>query len=181
MEKTTRPNAPLQRPPQYGWQHGAPSQRDLGKAVRSGAGGTNPKRAQPTSLGMEVAVVYQKRIDNSDVHYRHDPRDRDSLRWHVSLGLFIVLVLLVATAPRLWVRHSGYRQAKLGEKIEQLIVVRDQLIVEKGRREELSRIAEHAEQIGLQETDPDRYTWFAPEPVQEDPETEVARLFDREQ
>ena len=134
MEKTTRPNAPLQRPLQYGWHSGPPSPSSLGEAVRSGAGGTPQEQAQPTSLGMEVAVVYQKRIDNSDVQFRHDPRDRDSLRWQVSLGLFIVLVVLVATAPRLWVRHSGYRQANLGEKIEQLIVVRDQLIVEKGRR-----------------------------------------------
>ena len=180
MEKTNRPNAPLPMPPQHGWRHGSPSQQVLGKAVRSGAGGTPPKPAQPTSLGMEVAVLYHKRIDNSDVHFQHDPRDRDSLRWHVSLGLFIVLVVLVATAPRLWVRHSGYRQAKLGEQIEQLIVVRDQLKVEKGRREELSRVAEHAGLIGLRETDADRYTWFAPEPAEKDPETEVARLFDRE-
>ena len=129
---------------------------------------------------MEVAVAYQKRIDNSDVHFQHDPRDRDSLRWHVSLGLFIVLVVLVATAPRLWVRHSGYRQAKLSEKIEHLIVVRDQLIVEKGRREELSQIAEHAKQIGLRETDANSYTWFAPQPDEEDPGIEMARLFSRQ-
>ena len=74
MEKTTRPNAPLQRPPQYRWPDGTPSQRVLGRVARSGAGGTPPKRTRPASLGMEVAVVCQIRINNSDVHFRHDPR-----------------------------------------------------------------------------------------------------------
>ncbi len=181
MEKTTKPNAPLPGPPQHGWRHGPTPERVLGKAVGSGAGGTSPKPAQPTSLGMEGAVLYQKTIDNSAVNYRHDPRDRDALRWHVSLGLFIVLTVLLASGPRLWVRHSGYRQAELSEKIEQLIVVRDQLKVQKGRLEELARVASFAEQIGLQETQEDRYTWFAPEPAEEDPETAVARLLDRKE
>lgn len=180
MEKTTRANAPLSRQPRYGWRHGTIPERVLGKAVGSGAGGRPAQPAQYTSLGMEGTVLFQKTIDNSSVNYRHDPRDRDALRWHVSWGLFVVLMVLLASGPRLWVRHSGYRQAQLTEKIEELIVVRDQLKVQKGRLEDLRRVAAFAEQSGLQETDEDRYTWFAPSHVEEDPETAVARLFVRE-
>lgn len=179
MEKTTRPTAPLPGQPQPGCLPGELPVRNPGEVSGGGAGGTLAKPAQLTSFGTEGALLYQKRIDNSAVHYRYDPRDRDFLRWQVSLGLFLVLMVLIATAPRLWVRHSGYRQAKLSEKIEQLIVVRDRLIVEKGHREDLSRVAEYATRIGLRETDEARYTWFAPESAET--ETAVARLFNREE
>ena len=65
-------------------------------------------------------------------------------------GLFVVLLSLIATSPRLWVRHSGYRQAQLTETVEQLVAVREHLKVEKGRLEDLQRVAVLAADLGLE-------------------------------
>ena len=182
MEKTNKPNAPLSHQSQYGWRHGEMPARVLGSDAGSGAGGTVPSRpARLTSMGLEGAVLVQKTIDNSAVEYQHDPRDRDALRKQVSWGLFIVLIVLLASGPRLWVRQAGYRQAGMINKIEQLTVVRDQLKVQKGRLEDLRRVAALAEQSGLRETDGASYTWFVAPPVEEDHETAVARLFVNEE
>ena len=177
MEKRTEPNAPLPRLPRYGWSQ-APTPGEMPGAAGTG-GGAEPSASSGTrAMPMEGAVLYQKAIDNSDVTYRHDPGDRDALRAHVSWGLFVVFLLLLASGPRLWVRHSGYRQAQLAEQAEKLIVIRDQLKVQKGRLEDLRRVAALAEASGLRETEAGRYTWFAPAPADGVTETAVARLFD---
>ncbi len=175
MEKKTEPNAPLPRHPQYGWSDASMSHAVLSPAIGSGADASSEgaRRAVP----LEGAVLYQKEIDNSRVSYRHDPADRDELRAHISWGLFIAFLLLLAFGPRLWVRHSGYRQAQLAETIEQLVAVRDQLTMQKGRLEDLRRVAALAERSGLRETQEGRYTWLEPVPDRGVTETAVARLF----
>ena len=173
MEKNTEPNAPLPRQPQYGWTD--VSMPDYTRDDSEGSGAElSPARVR--SMPMEGAVLYQKAIDNSSVRYRHDPRDRYALRTHVSWGLFVVLILLLASGPRLWVRHSGYRQAQLTETIEQLTAVREHLKVEKGRLEDLQRIAGLAQEIGLEETEDTSYTWTPARPLGGGPVPTVARL-----
>ncbi len=173
MEKKTEPNAPLPRQPLYGWTNASTPGNARGQAVGSGAAGS---RAKVQSMPMEGAVLYQKAIDNSSLSYRHDPRDRYVLRTHVSWGLFVVLILLLASGPRLWVRQSGYRQANLTETIEQLVAVREHLKVEKGRLEDLQRVAALAQELGLGETEDDSYTWTAARPPGGTSEPTVARL-----
>lgn len=182
MEKTNKPNAPPPRQSQYGWRRDEMPERVLGNNASGGAGGTVPQGpVRLASMGLEGAVLVQKTIDNSSVEYQHDPRDRDALRKQVSWGLFIVLIVLLASGPRLWVRQAGYRQAGMIDKIEQLTVVRDQLKVQKGRLEDLRRVAALAEQSGLRETDGESYTWFVAPPTEGDHETAVARLFVNEE
>ena len=123
-------------------------------------GGISPRTAPPKpGMSMEGAVLYRKAIDNSGVRYKHDPQDRHLLARNISLGLFAVFVLLVLSGPRLWVRQWGYRQEQLAQRIERLAAVRDQLKVQRGRLEDLARIAALAELDGLAETDPERYNW----------------------
>lgn len=174
MEKQQEQGAPLARPPLYGWSRVSmpqpvPSARSASGAA---AGGTSAAGNRPA---MEGTVLYQKVIDNSTVHYRYDPRDREVLRRSVSWGLFIVLLVLMASGPRVWVRHSGYRQAELNQRIDDLVTQRDQLKVRKGRMEELQRVAMLAEQSGLQETDEARFRWHTAPSNEGD--GEVARLF----
>ena len=176
MEKKKGPNAPLSKAPRYGWSPGAMPELVLGKAGGSGAGGGGPQPVPPGPVGIEGTILYQKAIDNSTVQYRHDPGDRDALRLYVSLALFVVVMVCAFSAPRLWVRHSGYRQADLNGRIEELIVVRDRLKVEKGRLEDLRRVAVFAELGGLQETEESNYTWFAPPETGAAGRPEVAQL-----
>ena len=77
MEKRNQPNAPPSQHPHYGW-----SNDSLPRAVMDGTGGGAIRRSpDPTRIApMEGAVLYQKRIDNSTVRYRHDPHDRAALR-----------------------------------------------------------------------------------------------------
>lgn len=176
MEKKREASAPLPKATRYGWSPGTMPERMLGKANGSGAGGGLPLPVPPGPIGIEGTMLYQKSIDNSTVHYKHDPSDRDALRRYVSLALFVVLMVCAFSAPRIWVRHSGYRQAELNQKIEQLAVVRDRLKVTKGRLEDLRRVAVFAELIGLQETEESNYTWFAPSETGAAGRPEVAQL-----
>ena len=179
MEKTNRLNAPLPKQAQYGWSTASLPQQVLRDVPR---GGAIPQSPDPAPFApMEGAVLYQKRIDNSGVRYRHDPRDRDAMRRHLSWGLFVVFLLVVLFAPRLWVRHLGYREAQLTETITQLTLVRDGLKVERGRLGDLRRVAALAEQSGLQETDESSYTWFAPRSVDSASQSAVALLIDRKE
>ena len=176
MEKKTEPNAPLPRAARYGWSPGAIPERVFGGVAGSGAGGGDPQPAPPGPVGIEGTMLYQKTIDNSAVLYRHDPRDRDALRTYVSLALFVVLLVCFFSAPRLWLRHSGYRQAQLNQRIEELIVVRDRLKVEKGRLEDLRRVAAFAELEGLKETEASKYTWSSAPDAGHGGRPEVAQL-----
>lgn len=158
MEKPNQPNAPLSQHQHYGW-----SNDSVPRAVMdSSGGGAIRRRPDPSRIApMEGAVLYQKRIDNSTVRYRHDPHDRAALRTHVSWGLFVVFLLVLTFGPRLWVRHLGYRHAQLTETIERLTLVRDQLKVHRGRLQDLRRVAALAEERGLGQTEESSYTWFA--------------------
>ena len=176
MEKVTRPNVPLPRQPRYGWQHGEMPEQTLGHTGGSGARGAFPEPSKSMARSMAGAVLYQKSIDNSAVWYWHDPSDRFSLRRHVSWGLFVVFVVVLVSGPRLWVRHSGYRQAELAQDIDDLVGVRDRMKVRKGRLEDPSRVAALAEDRGFHETEEDSYVWSALPLSEEGLETEVAQL-----
>ena len=176
MEKEKRLNASLPSRPRYGRSEGVTPREFPGHAGGSGAGSeAEPRRV--FARGMEGAVLYQKSIDNSAVTYWHDPSDRDSLRRKISWGLFVVFAVALVTAPRLWVRHSGYRQTQLGERIDSLTMIRNGLKVEKGEREASRRIAELAKELGLRATEESRFVWLPPRLSDKDPETEVAQLF----
>lgn len=175
MEKKSAPNAPRLRHPMSGRSNVSGLPRVPGQAAAGGA--RRERSSSAPSIPMEGAFLYHKTIDNSSVSYRHDPTDRDALRGIVSGGLFVVLLFVLLFGPRLWVRHSGYRQAKHIERIEQLTVFRDQLKVQRGRLEDLRRVAALADQLGLRETEEDSYTWFAPRPIEEGTEQAVAQLF----
>lgn len=177
MEKTTEPNAPLSWHPRHGWSNASSASVQLGRAAVSGA--DSPDRAP--AIPMEGAVLYHKSIDNSSVRYRHDPRDRDALRTQISWGLFVVLMLLVLSGPRLSVRHSGYRQAQLNERIETLIAVREHLKVEKGQLEDLRRIAALAARRGMRETGEGSYVFPERRPLGAEQETAVAQLLRNQQ
>ncbi len=179
MEKKSAPNAPRLRHPKSGRSDVSGPLKVPGQAAVSGArrGSSTPAPTMP----MEGAFLYHKTIDNSSLSYRHDPGDRDALRSIVSGGLFVVLLFVLLFGPRLWVRHSGYRQAKLIERIEQLTVVRDQLKVQRGRLEDLRRVAALADQRGLRETEEGSYTWFAPRPIEVGAGQAVAQLFGTEE
>lgn len=128
-------------------------------------------------MPMEGAVMYHKLIDNSSVRYRHDPSDRYALRTHISWGLFVVLLLLVVSGPRLWVRHSGYRQAQMAETIDEITAVREHLKVERGRLENLRRVAVLADRMGLAETTEGSYMFPDQRPLDAEPEPAMAQLF----
>lgn len=173
MEKLTEPKAPLRAQPRYGWTR-APL-LEPGNTRVAGGGAASPQSAVPT-VPMKDAVLYQKEIDNSAITYRHDPRDRHMLHTNVSLGLFIVLILVVASAPRLWERHSGYRQAALTEQVERLKVVRESLKVERGRLADLRRVATLAEAMGFSQTEDSSYAWTSARPLRGGGEHRVAQL-----
>lgn len=173
-QKSALNTSPEPQQARAGWSEAPSPPPQLAPAGPGGVRGFAASAAP--SLTMEGAVLYQKKIDNSDVSYRHDPRDRDELQSFVSVGLFVALLFLVAFGPRLWQRHSGYRQAQLLERIEQLAAVRDELKVQKGRLEDLRRVRGLAEGLGLGETEPDRYKWLAPRPERAAPEAAVARV-----
>ncbi len=176
MEKQYKTHAPLPSQPQYGWSHTAMPERALRGSPGSGAGASRPGTSGTRPMGMEGTMLYQKTIDNSRLHYRHDPQDRRFLRRNLSLAMFVGLVILAFSGPRLWVRQAGYRQAELVQTIERLTVVRNTLKVEKGRLEDLRRVAAIAERSGLRETEEASYTWFAPVYDEAGVDAEVAQL-----
>ncbi len=174
MEKKTERNAPLPRLPGYGWSNASNPSAVPARAPADGADPSESAFAMP----MEGAVLCQKQIDNSGVRYRHDPRDRYALRTHISWGLFVVLLLLMVSGPRLWVRHSGYRQALLAETIDDLVAVREHLKVEKGRLEDLGRVTVLAQRMGLTEAGEEHGNFPDLHPPEPEIETTVAQLFD---
>lgn len=175
MEKKTEPNAPLPWQPQVGWGGAPPPTPTENRSLAMASGAELPPAAR-RSIPMEGAVLYRKSIDNSSVKYRHDPTDRHALRAQLSWGLFFVVVLLLATSPRLLVRHSGYRQAQLSAKIEKLVAVREHLKVEKGRVEDLQRVERLAAELGFSSTGDESYTWTGERRLGGGSEPTVAQL-----
>jgi hypothetical protein len=120
--------------------------------------------------------LYAKRIDNSGIRYRHDPRDREVWRVGLSLGLFLLVLAILLWGPQRLVTQSGYRQEALRQQAGQLQAVRDELKMQRGRLEDLRRVAALAEQMGLRQTEPDSYSWFALPPGDGEADATVARL-----
>lgn len=174
MEKGLTKKAPLGRQSHLG-RHGVPNGRAMtGRAEPGGAAAPVAARAQ--SMSIEGAPLYQKHIDNSGIRYRHDPRDREIWRVGLSVGLFLLVLAILLWGPQRLVTQSGYKQETLRQRVEQLQAVRDELKMQRGRLEDLRRVAALAEEMGLQQTEPDSYNWFALPSGDSESETAVARL-----
>ena len=174
MEKGLTKKAPLGRQSHLG-RRGVPIGRTApGRAEPGGAAG--PVAAQAQSMAIESAPLYQKHIDNSAIRYRHDPRDREIWRVGLSVGLFLLVLAILLWGPQRLVTQSSYKQEALRQRVGQLQAVRDELKMQRGRLEDLRRVAALAEDMGLQQTEPDSYSWFALPPGDGDSETAVARL-----
>lgn len=143
-------------------------------------GGVTPPAAAPAqSMPIGGAALYQKHIDNSGIRFRHDPRDREVWRVGLSLSLFLLVLAILLWGPQRFVTQSGYKQEALRQRVEQLQAVRDELTIQRGRLEDLRRVAVLAEQMGLRQTDPDSYSWFALPPRDGESDKSVARLLRR--
>ena len=174
MEKGLTKQAPLGRQSHLG-RRGAPMARTAsGRAVPGGAAA--PVAAQAQSMSIDCAPLYQKHIDNSAIRYRHDPRDREIWRVGLSLGLFLLVLAILLWGPQRLVTQSGYKQEALRQRAGQLQAVRDELKMQRGRLEDLRRVAALAEEMGLRQTEPDSYSWFALPTGERESETAVARL-----
>ncbi|MCY4188441.1 MAG: hypothetical protein OXD30_08155 [Bryobacterales bacterium] len=171
MEKGLTKQVPLGRQSHLG-RRGA-----LAERAPAGPGGTAESAAARSQSAPSMgAPLYQKRIDNSGVRYRHDPRDREIWKFALSAGLFLLLLALLIWGPQGLVTRSSYRQEALRQTVEQLQAVRDELKMQRGRLEDLRRVAALAEAMGLQQTEPDSYSWFAMQPASEESDGVVARL-----
>ena len=174
MEKGLTNKAPLGGPSHlvgHGTSAGraAPSQATPGGAAAPVAG-------QAQSMSIEGAPLYQKRIDNSGIRYRHDPRDREIWQIGLSVGLFLLVLAMLLWGPQRLVTQSGYKQEALRQRVSQLQAVRDELKMQRGRLEDLRRVAALAEAMGLQQTEVDSYNWFVLPPGGEEADSTVARL-----
>ncbi len=174
MEKVLTKKAPPGRQSHHG-RRAAPKERATPSPSVPG-GATPPAAAQAQSMSIGGAPLYQKRIDNSGIRYRHDPRDREVWRVGLSLGLFLLVLAILLWGPQRLVTQSGYKQEALRQRVGQLQAVRDELKMQRGRLEDLRRVAALAEQMGLRQTEPDSYSWFALPPGDGESDTTVARL-----
>ncbi len=174
MEKVLTKKAPLGRRSHHG-RRGAPKEHATpSRSAPSGA--TPPVEAQAQSMSIGGVPLYPKRIDNSGIRYRHDPRDREVWRVGLSLGLFLLVLAILLWGPQRLVTQSGYKQEALRQRAGQLQAVRDELKIQRGRLEDLRRVAALAEQMGLRQTEPDSYSWFALPPGDGESDATVARL-----
>ena len=174
MEKVLTKKAPPGRKSHHG-RRGAPKERATPSRTAPG-GVTRPVAAQAQSMSIGGAPLYQKHIDNSGIRYRHDPRDREVWRVGLSLGLFLMVLAILLWGPQRLVTESGYKQEALRQQVGLLQAVRDELKMQRGRLEDLRRVAVLAEQMGLRQTEPDSYSWLALPPGDGDSDTTVARL-----
>ena len=176
MEKGLNKKAPLGRHSHPGRrQQGLPASRaQSGQARPGGAAAEAAPRAQPMST--TGAPLYRKRIDNSGVRYRSDPRDREIWKFGLSAGLFLLVLATLLWGPQRYATQSTYRQEALRQRVGQLETVRDELRMQRGRLEDLRRVAALAEQMGFEQTEPDSYSWFALPPANAEPDKTVARL-----
>lgn len=152
MEKGLTKKAPLGRQSHLG-RRAAPS-------LATPSGTSAPVVAQAQSMSIEGAPLYQKRIDNSGIRYRHDPRDREVWQVGLSVGLLLLVLAMLLWGPQRLVTQSGYQQEALRQRVSQLQAVRDELKMQRGRLEDLRRVAALAEAMGLRQTEPGSYSWF---------------------
>jgi len=174
MEKGLTKKAPLGRQSHLG-RRGTPTGR-AAPSLATPSGAAAPVVAQAQSMSIEGAPLYQKRIDNSGIRYRHDPRDREIWQIGLSVGLFLLVLAMLLWGPQRLVTQSGYKQEALRQRVSQLQAVRDELKMQRGRMEDLRRVAALAEAMGLQQTDPGSYSWFVLPPGDGEADTTVARL-----
>ena len=174
MEKVLTKKAPPGRQSHHG-RRGVPSEQATPSQPEPG-GVARPVADSAQSMSIAGAPLYQKQIDNSGVRYRHDPRDREVWRVGLSLGLFLLVLAIALWGPQRMVTQSGYKQEALRQQVGQLEAVRDGLKMQRGRLEDLRRVAVLAEQMGLRQTEPESYSWFALPPGGGESEAAVARL-----
>ena len=168
MEKGLTKKAPL-------GGHGTSAVQAAHRQATPG-GAAGPVAGQAQSMSIDGALLYQKRIDNSGIRYRHDPRDRDIWQVSLSVGLFLLVLAMLLWGPQQLVTQSGYKQEALRQRVSQLQAVRDELKMQRGRLEDLRRVAALAEAMGLQQTEVDSYSWFVLPPGDEEADSTVARL-----
>ncbi len=174
MEKVLTKKAPPGRQSHHG-RRGVSKQRATPSQSAPG-GVTRPVADQSQSMSIGGVPLYPKRIDNSGIRYRHDPRDREVWRVGLSLCLFLLVLAILLWGPQRLVTQSGYKQEALRQRAGQLQAVRDELKMQRGRLEDLRRVAALAEQMGLRQTEPDSYSWFALPPGDGESDATVARL-----
>jgi hypothetical protein len=108
---------------------------------------------------MEEVTLFIKNIDNSQVRRKADPRGKAAWLRFVASGTMILLVLLLSSGPRAWLRHSGYRQADLEKEYQALLEINRQLKVRQSMLSDLQRISELAAAEGFVEPPPDQFDW----------------------
>ena len=174
MEKVLTKKTPPGRQSHQG-RRGAPTESATPSPSVPG-GIAQPAATQAQSMSIRGAPLYRKQIDNSGIRYRYDPRDREVWRVGLSVGLFLMVMAILLWGPQRLVTQSGYKQEALRQRVGQLEAVRDELKMQRGRLEDLRRIAALAGQMGLRQTDPVKYSWFALPPRDDESEKTVARL-----
>lgn len=128
----------------------------VGRAARAGLS-RRPASSRP--LPMENVYFHVKKLDNSNLRRRPDPRDKVVWSRLVVGGLLSLVMMVLTFAPRPLLRQSGYRIEKLSEKHQTLVEIQDQLRVRQARLSDLRRVADLAERQGLEQTPPERFAW----------------------
>jgi len=108
---------------------------------------------------MEDVTLFVKNIDNSQVRRKADPRGKAAWLRFVVSGTMILLVVLLSSGPRAWLRHSGYRQADLEKEYQALLEINRQLKVRQAMLSDLQRISELAAAEGFVEPATDQFDW----------------------
>lgn len=128
----------------------------VGRAARAGLS-RRPVSSRP--LPMENVYFHVKKLDNSNLRRRSDPKDKVVWSRLVVGGMLGLVMMILTFAPRPLLRQSGYRLEKLSEKHEALVEIQDQLRVRQARLSDLRRVVDLAGRQGLEQTPPERFAW----------------------
>lgn len=128
----------------------------VGRAARAGL---SRRTVSSRPLPMENVYFHVKKLDNSNLRRRPDPRDKVVWSRLVVGGLLGLVMMILTFAPRPLLRHSGYRIEKLSEKHQALVEIQDQLRVRQARLSDLRRVVDLAGRQGLEQTPPERFAW----------------------
>lgn len=127
-----------------------------GPAVRAGL---SRRQTASRPLPMEEVALFIKDIDNSLVRRKPDPRGKSAWLRFVVSGAMILMVVLLSSGPRAWLRHSGYRQAEMERDYQQLLEFNQQLKVRQAMLSDLQRISVLAAEQGFVEPPTDQFEW----------------------
>jgi len=127
-----------------------------GPAVRAGL---SRRQTASRPLPMEEVTLFIKEIDNSQLRRKPDPVGKAAWLRYVVSGAMIVLVVLLSSGPRAWLRHSGYRQAEMEKEYQALMEINRQLKVRQSMLSDPQRISILAAEQGMVEPPPDRFEW----------------------